>query len=153
MQLKKYTDYGLRVLIYLAAKQQQRLVTIDELSKTFNAPRNHLNKVIHQLGKEGFIQTRRGKNGGFKLAMAADEIALDHVIRRLEGDEYWIDCHNPKCAIFPVCELKQVINEGKEIFYRHLAQYTVASLVKDAEQIQIRWQTEVDAGGQQEKTR
>ena len=45
------------------------------------------------------------------------------------------------------------LNEGKEIFYRHLAQYTVASLVKDAEQIQIRWQTEVDAGGQQEKTR
>ena len=142
MQLKKYTDYGLRVLIYLAAKQQTRVVTIDELSKTFSAPRNHLNKVIHQLGKEGFIETRRGKNGGFQIAMPADEIRLDHLIRRLEGDEYWIDCHNPKCAIFPVCELKNIINEGKEVFYRYLSQYTIASLVKKPGDIQILWQTE-----------
>ena len=145
MQLKKYTDYGLRVLIYLGAKKQTRLVTIDELSRTFSAPRNHLNKVIHQLGKEGFIETRRGKNGGFQMAMAADEIRLDHLIRRLEGDEYWIDCHNPKCAIFPVCELKTIINEGKEVFYRHLSQYTIASLVKQPKDIQILWQTEVES--------
>jgi len=144
VQLKKYTDYGLRVLIYLAAKEQTRLVTIDELSRTFNAPRNHLNKVIHHLGKEGFIETRRGKNGGFKLAMAAEDIRLDHLIRRLEGDEHWIDCHNPQCAIFPVCELKQIINEGKEIFYRHLAQFTIASLTKQPEKIRVLWQTEIE---------
>lgn len=143
MQLKKYTDYGLRVLIYLAAKTERRLVTIEELSKTFNAPRNHLNKVIHQLGKEGFIETRRGKNGGFQLAMRADDIRLDHLIRRLEGDEYWIDCHNPQCAIFSVCELKHIINEGKEVFYRHLSQYTVASLVQKPQGIQILWKTEL----------
>ena len=145
MQLKKYTDYGLRVLIYLAAKKQTRLVTIDELSNTFSAPRNHLNKVIHQLGKEGFIETRRGKNGGFLLAMLAEDIRLDQVIRRLEGDEYWINCKNPKCSIFPVCELKHIINESKEVFYRYLAHYTIASLVAQPEQIQILWQTELES--------
>jgi len=142
VQLKKYTDYGLRVLIYLAAKQEARLVTIDELSRTFNAPRNHLNKVIHQLGKEGFIETRRGKNGGFQLGMKAEDIRLDRLIRTLEGDEFWIDCHNPECSIFPVCELKRIINEGKEVFYRHLSEYTVASLVSQPEKIRILWQTE-----------
>lgn len=142
MQLKKYTDYGLRVLIYLAAMQETRLVTIDELSRTFNAPRNHLNKVIHQLGKEGFIKTRRGKNGGFQMALRAEDIRLDRLIRTLEGDEFWIDCHNPECNIFPVCELKRLINEGKEVFYRHLSEYTVASLVRQPDKIRILWQTE-----------
>lgn len=142
MQLKKYTDYGLRVLLYLAAKETARLVTIDELSRTFSAPRNHLNKVIHQLGKEGFIETRRGKNGGFQLAMRAEDIRLDQVIRKLEGDDFWIDCHNPECAIVPVCDLRRVISDGKELFYRHLSQYTVASLVSQKQQIRILWQTE-----------
>ncbi|MGM0629537.1 MAG: RrF2 family transcriptional regulator [Pseudomonadota bacterium] len=139
MQLKKYTDYGLRVLMYLAAKEDRERVTIDELSGLFNVPRNHLNKVVHQLGKEGLIETRRGKNGGFLLAVDPADVRLDQVIRRLEGDEYWIDCHKPECAIFPVCELKSLINQGKETFYNFLSNYTLASLLKHEAEIRELW--------------
>ena len=130
MQLKKYTDYGLRVLMYLAAKEDNERVTIDELSGIFNVPRNHLNKVVHQLGKEGLIETRRGKNGGFLLAVDPADVRLDQVIRRLEGDEYWIDCHKPECAIFPVCELKSLINQGKETFYNFLSKLHLSFVVE-----------------------
>ena len=143
MQLKKYTDYGLRGLMYLAAKEDTKRATIDELSGIFNVPRNHLNKVVHQLGKEGLIETRRGKNGGFLLAIKPSDIRLDKVIRRLEGDEYWVDCHKPECAIFPVCELKHVINQGKETFYDFLAGYTLASLVSNDAQIREFWGTPI----------
>lgn len=143
MQLKKYTDYGLRVLMYLAAKEDTKRATIDELSGIFNVPRNHLNKVVHQLGKEGLIETRRGKNGGFLLAIEPADIRLDRVIRRLEGDEYWVDCHKPECAIFPVCELKNVINQGKETFYDFLSNYTLASLVSNDAQIRQFWGTPI----------
>ena len=143
MQLKKYTDYGLRVLMYLAAKEDTKRATIDELSGIFNVPRNHLNKVVHQLGKEGLIETRRGKNGGFLLAIEPADIRLDRVIRRLEGDEYWVDCHKPECAIFPVCELKNVINQGKETLYDFLSNYTLASLVSNDAQIREFWGTPI----------
>ncbi|MGM0430477.1 MAG: RrF2 family transcriptional regulator [Pseudomonadota bacterium] len=143
MQLKKYTDYGLRVLMYLAAKDDNERVTIDELSGIFNVPRNHLNKVVHQLGKEGLIETRRGKNGGFLLAVDPADVRLDQVIRRLEGDEYWIDCHKPECAIFPVCELKSLINQGKETFYNFLSNYTLASLLKHESEIRELWGTPI----------
>ncbi|WP_417438971.1 RrF2 family transcriptional regulator [Idiomarina sp.] len=143
MQLKKYTDYGLRVLMYLATKEDTKRATIDELSGIFNVPRNHLNKVVHQLGKEGLIETRRGKNGGFLLAIEPADIRLDRVIRRLEGDEYWVDCHKPECAIFPVCELKNVINRGKETFYDSLSNYTLASLVSNDAQIREFWGTPI----------
>ena len=143
MQLKKYTDYGLRVLMYLAAKKDDDRVTIDELSGIFNVPRNHLNKVVHQLGKEGLIETRRGKNGGFLLAVDPADVRLDKIIRRLEGDEYWIDCHKPECAIFAACELKNLINEGKETFYRFLSDYTLASLMQNDADIRRLWGQEI----------
>lgn len=125
--------------MYLAAQDNDKRLTIDELSRIFNAPRNHLNKVIHQLGKEGFIDTRRGKNGGFLLAVEPEDVRLDHIVRRLEGDEYWIDCHKPECAIFPVCELKHLVNRGKEAFYQYLSDYTLASLLKHKNQIKELW--------------
>ncbi|RUO33940.1 Rrf2 family transcriptional regulator [Aliidiomarina soli] len=129
MQIKKYTDYGLRTLIYLATLPKGRLATINEICAAYEIPRNHLNKVIHQLGKEGFIITRRGKNGGFQLAAEPAEIRLDHVIRRLEGDTPWVNCHSPVCVIEPACELKHILAAGKRVFYDYLASYTLHSLL------------------------
>ena len=85
MQLKKYTDYGLRVLIYLAAAESDERATINDLSSVFSVSKNHLNKVVHHLGKLGLIKTWRGKGGGFSLAVDARHTRLDTVIRQLEG--------------------------------------------------------------------
>lgn len=140
MHIKKYTDYGLRTLMYLGTRPAESLCTIGEICAAFDIPRNHLNKVIHQLGKEGFIETRRGKHGGFRLANAPQTIRLDVVIRRLEGDTPWVNCHAPQCKIEPVCELKHVLAQGKRLFYQHLAQYTLGDLLKNKTELQTIFQ-------------
>lgn len=135
MQIKKYTDYGLRTLIYLGIQPEGTISTINEICEAYTLPRNHLNKVIHQLGKEGFIVTKRGKNGGFQLATTPENIQLDHVIRRLEGDTPWVNCDSPACSIKPVCELHQILAEGKRVFYNYLAQYSLASLLQNTSEL------------------
>src|SRR5690554_1974248 len=92
MQLKKYTDYGLRILMYLAShdadelQEGPKLATIREICDTFDLSANHVNKVVHHLGRLELIETRRGKNGGFVLAQRPEDISLAFVIRQLEGD-------------------------------------------------------------------
>jgi Rrf2 family nitric oxide-sensitive transcriptional repressor len=148
MQLKKYTDYGLRILMYLGAKESakessnerteasERLTTIKDICETFSLSSNHVNKVVHHLGRLHLIETRRGKNGGFFLAKAPNEIRLDYVIRQLEGDEPWIECHNPYCVALPACELNGIVARGKELFYDYLREFTLADLLKKRGQLQ-----------------
>ena len=115
--------------MFLGTQERGYLTTIREICETFELSANHVNKVVHHLGKLELIHTKRGKNGGFQLAKVPEEINLAFVIRQLEGDEYWIDCKHPYCIAFPACELKHIINQGKEVFYQYMGQYTLASLV------------------------
>ncbi|WP_417658197.1 RrF2 family transcriptional regulator [Pseudidiomarina sp.] len=138
MQLKKYTDYGLRILMYLASfdaeqsDEKPKLATIREICDTFSLSANHVNKVVHHLGRLELIETRRGKNGGFLLAKRPEDISLAFVIRQLEGDEKWIECENPYCVALPACELKGIVARGKEVFYNYLNDYTLKSLMAQA---------------------
>lgn len=129
MQIKKYTDYGLRILMYLATQDEGQLTTIRDICDAYDIPKNHVNKIIHHLGKLELITTKRGKNGGFSLAKSPSDIRLDRFIREMEGDTPWVNCHSPFCKIVPVCKLKDILAEGKAQFYAHLANFTLASLV------------------------
>ncbi|MGI5308242.1 Rrf2 family transcriptional regulator [Rheinheimera sp. WS51] len=131
MQLKKYTDYGLRVLMYLACQPEQATTNVRIICEVFNLSANHVNKVVHHLAKLELIDTKRGKNGGFTLAKPLTDIRLDYVIRQLEGDEEWIDCRSPHCIALPACKLNGIVEQGKALFYQHLSQHTVADLVSD----------------------
>lgn len=131
MQLKKYTDYGLRVLMYLACQPAESMASVRVICDVFDVSANHVNKVVHHLAKLELIETRRGKNGGFKLAKPVPEIRLDFVIRQLEGDEEWIECHSPSCVALPACTLSSIVGQGKALFYEHLSNFTLADLVAD----------------------
>lgn len=85
MRLTLYTDYSLRTLIYLAAMNQNRLCNIQEIADAYKISRNHLMKVIHNLGKLGYIETIRGRNGGFKLAKQPNEINIGELVRQKIG--------------------------------------------------------------------
>ncbi len=129
MQLKKYTDYGLRVLMYLACQPAQAMTSVRVICEVFDISANHVNKVVHHLAKIELIETRRGKHGGFMLAKPVEDIPLDFVIRQLEGDEEWIECHSPYCVALPACTLNSIVGQGKTLFYKHLSKFTVADLV------------------------
>ena len=133
MQLTRYTDYGLRVLIYLALLPKGEMACIDEISNIYGVSRNNLNKIVHQLGKEGVIETKRGKGGGFKLKMHPDEINIGVMVSKLENTLRVIDCSTPACRILPACRLKGVLQEATQAFIRALEQYTLSDLLSDKE--------------------
>jgi Rrf2 family nitric oxide-sensitive transcriptional repressor len=133
MKLTAFTDYSLRVLIYLAADPNQR-ATIAEIAAAFGISENHLVKVVHFLGKQGWIETVRGKGGGIQLAMTAAAINVGRVVRDTEGAALPAECFLPEgghCVITPVCRLKNVLAEAVKAFYLVLDGYTLADISKN----------------------
>lgn len=134
MQLNRYTDYGLRLLTYLAVLPQGKRTSIDEISQAYGISRNHINKIVHQLGKEGIIATKRGKGGGFCLAKPAEQINLADMVMLLEKSIKIIDCESQCCRISPVCRLSGILSDAGNAFIDSLKQYTLADLVQDNQQ-------------------
>ena len=128
MQLTRYTDYALRVLIYLSL-HREKLVTIDEVKDFYDISRNHLMKVVHDLSVKGFIETTRGKNGGMKLAHTPDQIAIGEVVRQMEPNFKIVECQtddNKICRVSTICSLKSVLDDALDNFLTHLDQFTLA---------------------------
>lgn len=139
VRLTNYTDYSLRVLIYLAAKPDKQLVTIKEISETYHISKNHLMKVIYELGKFGYIETIRGRNGGFRLSISPKQICLGELVRKTEEDFNLVECFDRgknHCIISPVCKLKHVLHEALTAYFNVLDQYTLADLVTNTDQLQ-----------------
>ncbi|ADE12600.1 Rrf2 family transcriptional regulator [Sideroxydans lithotrophicus] len=132
MRLTIYTDYSLRVLLYLASKPGET-ATITEISDFYNISRNHLVKVVHNLGLNEFIITSRGKNGGIKLARAAEAILLSDVVRKTEPDMDLLECFNEStdnCVISSACRLKSMLYEGRSAFMAVLEKNTLADAAR-----------------------
>jgi Rrf2 family nitric oxide-sensitive transcriptional repressor len=132
MRLTLYTDYSLRVLLYLAGKEDE-VVTISDLADFYKISRNHLVKVVHNLGLKGYILTTRGRNGGLRLAHPAKEILIGDVVRATEPDLDLLECFNPatdQCVITRSCSLKSVLFNAQATFMGVLDQYTLADLSK-----------------------
>jgi Rrf2 family nitric oxide-sensitive transcriptional repressor len=133
MQLTRYTDYGLRTLIYLGLHADGR-VTVRAIATAFNASREHLLKVVQRLSNLGFVRTVRGKGGGLVLASAPDDINVGTVVRRMEGTLDVINCQQPACPILPACRLKSALNEARNAFLGVLDGYTLANLLDQREE-------------------
>lgn len=132
MRLTVYTDYSLRMLMYLAVKGDG-LATIAEVADAYGISKAHLTKVAHQLGLAGYVGTVRGRGGGLRLARPADEIGLGDVIRRTEPDMALVPCFEPvraRCPILPACGLHGALHEARQAFLAVLDRYTVADLVQ-----------------------
>ena len=91
MRLTRYTDYALRVLMHLAT-HPDRPASIGMIAKSYGISQNHLMKVVHDLGKQGFIATTRGRGGGLKLPRPAEEIIVGDVVRHTEDSFQLVDC-------------------------------------------------------------
>lgn len=133
LQLTRYTDYGLRTLIYLALLPDGKRANIDEISVTYDISRNNVNKIVHHLGKAGVIETKRGKGGGFALRMAPEQINLAEMVRLLENSVEVVECHKPACKILPACKLKGALAQATQAFFEVLAGFTLADLLAGKE--------------------
>ncbi|MEM4986746.1 Rrf2 family transcriptional regulator [Collimonas sp. H4R21] len=129
MQFTKFTDFGLRVLMYLAATPEQGVITVGELASYFDVPKNHLNKVVNRLVKLGWISATPGRNGGLRLAQAPASLHLGDILSALEGDGGLVDCDKPPCVLRGSCHLKRVLDIGQQEFYAGMNRHNLAELV------------------------
>jgi Rrf2 family transcriptional regulator, nitric oxide-sensitive transcriptional repressor len=129
MQLTKFSDYALRVLMY-AHSAGGRRVTIEEMAAAYRISRTHLAKVANSLTRAGYLTAVRGRNGGFVLARRADVIPLGEVVRATESGFAIVECfsRNNRCAVTGCCRLARVLDQALTAFLTELNQHTLASI-------------------------
>lgn len=130
MRLTLFTDYSLRVLMYVGVKDGA--ATISELAESYGVSRNHLMKVIQRLAQLGYLETARGRRGGLRLARPPGEISVGEVVRRMEDDLALVNCFDPAaqpCVIAQGCVLRRALGEALEAFLAVLDGYTLEDLI------------------------
>jgi Rrf2 family transcriptional regulator, nitric oxide-sensitive transcriptional repressor len=132
MKLTTYSDYSLRVLIYLAVRDDS-LATIGKIAESYDISRNHLMKVVHHLGVLGYLETVRGKNGGVRLAMAPEDINIGALLRETEDTGSLVECFNPdgSCAIENACALRGMLHQALAGFFAVLDEFTLADMLRN----------------------
>ena len=135
MRITRYTDYALRVLMYLGLKGEE-LSTIQEIADSYNISKNHLMKVVQQLNIKGYLTSVRGKNGGIHLNGPPEEINIGSLVRDTEQDLALVECFEKTngCVISSACELKNILGDALENFFSSLDQYTLADILPEKNQ-------------------
>jgi Rrf2 family nitric oxide-sensitive transcriptional repressor len=129
MQLTKFSDYALRVLMFAHAAGDRR-VTIDEMAASYRISRAHLTKVVNVLTRAGYLIAVRGRSGGLRLGKPADEIVLGAVVRATEPGFALVECFSTgnQCVISDCCRLPIVLDQALNAFLAVLDQHTLRSI-------------------------
>ncbi|MDF0489941.1 Rrf2 family transcriptional regulator [Sphingomonas sp. H39-1-10] len=127
MQLTRYTDYAIRVLLHVGARDEGSLSSISEIASIYGISKSHLMKVVQDLGQAGFLTTVRGRNGGLKLGRDARAITIGEIVRHAEQGFDLVDCSS--CIIAPACGLPNILNEATQAFLAVLDRYTLADVL------------------------
>lgn len=131
MQLTRHADYALRILMFLGA-QNNRLVSVAEISDFYLISRNHLVKVVQGLTEHGFVSTVRGKHGGMHLTREADKITVGEVVRKMESHFELVECFNAEtnsCVVTTGCVLNNVLERAMSSFLDELDKVTLAQVI------------------------
>jgi len=139
VQLSLHGEYALRVLLYLGT-HPDRVVSTAEISGAYGISKNHLVRVMHTLGEDGYLRLIPGRAGGVSLAMEPHLIRLGDVVRQAEPTLRLAECfdaENNTCGIASVCSLKPVLKEALSSFLTSLNRYTLADLLAGGAQDKI----------------
>ena len=131
MRLTSFTDYTLRTLLYLGVNRD-RLVTIQDIADMHAISKNHLMKVVYQLGLSGIIETVRGRNGGMRLKQEPADINIGALVRETETDFYMAECFDREhdtCPLTPNCALKGALGAATKAYLAVLDQLTLADIL------------------------
>lgn len=134
MQLTRFTDYALRVLMFLAHARDRR-TTIEEVSQAHGISRQHLMKVVQRLAKLGYLKASRGRGGGIEAARAPEEISIGQVVRDLEpivSVECLASDYDGACILFPACGLRGALQSAQQQFLAALDRQTLATVTPKA---------------------
>lgn len=135
MRLTLHTDYALRVLVHVGLRGGE-LVTINDIAECYGISKNHLTKVVHELGRAGFLETVRGKYGGVRLLADPQAVRLGAFIRTVEEDFALARClkegegEDDPCLLRGNCLARGAFREGLGAFFAALDRYTLADMIE-----------------------
>ncbi|MEX2303705.1 MAG: Rrf2 family transcriptional regulator [Bryobacterales bacterium] len=132
MRLTQRTDYGLRLLMYLAINGE--VASVRDIAARFRLSPHHVMKVAQELGKAGWVEAQRGRGGGLTLAVEPRTLKIGDVVRRLEPDFRLVECFEPAandCIVTKACRLRGVLEQALELFLGRLNAVTLADLMED----------------------
>ena len=145
MQLTLFSDYSLRVLLYLTAHGDRR-VTLAEISTAYGISQHHLVKVVQRLVEQGLVESTRGRGGGLRLARLPADINVGHVVRATEPHLNLVECFDAKtntCPIDRACGLKHVLLRAQGAFLNELDQHTLADFLPRAPALIKLWRRQL----------
>lgn len=140
MRLSSFSDYSLRVLVYVALLGGSRTTT-DEIADAYGVSRNHLTKVVHTLARLGYLATAKGRGGGLTLAVAPQDIRLGNVLRATERNFQVVECLGggpSNCPLTGVCHMTDMFAEAREGFFMVFDRYTLADAIAQPEKLGLR---------------
>lgn len=134
MHLTLYSDYSLRVLMYVGINRD-RLCTIGEIADAYDISRNHLMKVVKDLGQSGYLETIRGRSGGIRLAREPHDINIGQLVRHTEEGFELVECFGTSnlCAISPACRLRGLLGNALNAFLDVLDEASLADLLENGD--------------------
>jgi Rrf2 family protein len=141
MQLTLTGEYAIRAMIYMAGKPFGTSFTIAEIASSNRVPDKFLRKILPQLATSGLIQSQRGKGGGVKLKMQAEDITPLHIIQAIDGDMALNKCmiDNDFCSDSRWCSMHVLWAEAQKNLKKILSGKSVAELAKESEKKRIHW--------------
>lgn len=137
MKLTSYSNYALRSL-QLAALRAPDLVRVEDVATIHKLSKPHIVKIVHELGKAGFLETVRGRYGGFRLARDPEQITIGEVVRLTEGPLDVVECFNPEtnsCPLIGICKLSKAMMKATDAFMAVLDDLTVADIASNRNQL------------------
>ena len=139
MQLSRFSDFSLRVLLYAALKGDS--FQIDEVSEAYAISRNHLAKIVQNLARLGYLETKQGRGGGITLAQDPASISIGALVRKTENQSALVECFDPEtntCVISGCCRLKGLLGKALEAFFITLDEHTLEDLLQGPQRQQMR---------------
>ncbi|WP_066569928.1 Rrf2 family transcriptional regulator [Snodgrassella sp. CFCC 13594] len=146
MQLNRFTDLGLRVLIMLSHTPPTQKITVAQIAQALSVSQNHLVKIVHFMASAGWVESFKGRHGGIRLAPASYARPLGELVQQLEihssEGRPLIDCHQPPCSLLPLCSLPPLLAQAQQAFYQALNQHTLQDISRhdsQSNEIVVQW--------------
>jgi Rrf2 family nitric oxide-sensitive transcriptional repressor len=137
MQLSAFTDYSLRVLIYVGLRPKDR-TSIADVANAYRISRNHVDKVVVRLQQLGYLKTFRGRSGGVELGCPPEQVRVGKLVSETENLQL-VECMKPigECVLSGPCVLQHALAEARDAFLSTLDQYTLADLLRPSTQLAV----------------
>ncbi|MBU0709830.1 MAG: Rrf2 family transcriptional regulator [Candidatus Omnitrophica bacterium] len=133
MRITYRGDYALKTILDLALHHGNSPITIHGLAKRLDIPTKFLEQILLDLKRGGFVESRRGKVGGYLLVREPSEVTLGEVIRYIDGQVEPISCVNKDyrgCKDKNKCALRDVWQQVAEATSQIVDNITFEDLIR-----------------------